>query len=171
MEEQGTLNSQVAGSMPVMSTKRCEKMNTVSAGDIGEAMAIADFTKAGFGISKPLSNNLRYDLIVDINNILYRVQVKTTSVIKDEKMMFSTKTTNYVKGKYSSNAYSSNEVDMFYLYHLENDWRGLYIVEKGEKIPVEMGMRLTPPKNGQTKGIKMAVDFEFSNQIEKFKDI
>ena len=157
--------------MPVMSTTGWGKMNTVSIGDIGEAMAIADFTKAGFGVSKPLSDNLRYDLIVDINNILYRVQVKTTSVIKDEKMVFSTKTTNYVKGKYSSNAYSSDEVDMFYLYYLENDWRGLYIIEKGETTPVEMGMRLTPPKNGQTKGIKMAVDFEFSNQIKKLKEI
>ena len=57
-------------------------------------MAIADFTKTGFGVSKPLSNNLRYDLIIDINGILYRVQVKTTTVIKDEKMIFSTKTTN-----------------------------------------------------------------------------
>ena len=171
MGEQGTLNSQVAGSMPVMSTTGWGKMNTVSVGDIGEAMAIADFTKAGFGVSKPLSDNLRYDLIIDINNILYRVQVKTTSVIKDEKMVFSTKTTNYVKGKYSSNAYSSDEVDIFYLYHLENDWRGLYIIEKGETIPTEMGMRFTPPKNGQTKGIKMAVDFEFSNQIKKLKEI
>lgn len=86
-------------------------------------------------------------------------------------MIFSTKTTNYVKGKYSSNVYTSDEVDMFYLYHLENDWRGLYIVGKGETIPVEMKMRLTPPKNGQTKGIKMAVDFEFSNQIKKLKNI
>ena len=146
-------------------------MNTVSVGDIGEAMAIADFIKAGFGVSKPLSDNLRYDLIVDINNTLYRVQVKTTSVIKDEKMIFSTKTTNYVKGKYSSNAYSSDEVDMFYLYHLENDWRGLYITEKDKTIPTEMGMRFTPPKNGQIKGIKMAVDFEFSNQIKKLINI
>ena len=48
-------------------------MNTVSIGDIGEAMAIADFTKAGFGVSKPLSNNLRYDLIVDFNGNLYKV--------------------------------------------------------------------------------------------------
>lgn len=48
-------------------------MNTVSIGDIGEAMAIADFTKTGFGVSKPLSNNLQYDLIIDINGILYRV--------------------------------------------------------------------------------------------------
>lgn len=40
-------------------------MNTVNIGDIGEAMAIADFTKAGFIVSAPLSNNARYDLIID----------------------------------------------------------------------------------------------------------
>ena len=85
-------------------------------------------------------------------------------------MTFSTKTTNYVKGKHSSNAYTSDEVDMFYLYHNVNDWRGLYIVEKGETIPTEMGMRFLPPKNSQTKGVKMAVDFEFFNQVEKLRN-
>ena len=43
-------------------------MNTILIGDIGEAMAIADFTKKSAIISKPLSNNARYDFIADINN-------------------------------------------------------------------------------------------------------
>lgn len=145
-------------------------MNTVLIGDIGEAMAIADFTKAGIGVSKPLSNNLRYDLIIDVNGRLYKVQVKTSSVIKEDKMVFSTKTTNYTKGAYTSNAYTSDEVDIFYLYHQLNDWRGLYLVKNGQAIPVSMNMRLLPAKNGQVKGIRMASDFEFSKQIQILKD-
>lgn len=74
-------------------------MNTVSVGDLGEVMAITKFTQADCIVSKPFSNNARYDLIVEINNKLYRVQVKTTTSIKDAAaMVFSTKTTNYVKG-------------------------------------------------------------------------
>ena len=118
-------------------------MNTVSIGDIGEAMAIADFTKAGFVVSAPLSNNARYDLIIDNGEKIYRVQVKTTESVKDEKMIFATKTTNYSKGNWKSTRYSINEVDIFYLYCLEK-----------------------PPKSGQKVGIKMQEDFCFEKQIK-----
>jgi hypothetical protein len=40
-------------------------MNTNQIGDIGEAIAIAEFTKAGAIVSKPLSDNARYDLIIE----------------------------------------------------------------------------------------------------------
>jgi Holliday junction resolvase-like predicted endonuclease len=66
-------------------------MNTVSIGDIGESLAIAKFTKEGLTVSKPLSNNAKYDLIVEFNNKLYKVQVKTTNSIKEGKMTFATK--------------------------------------------------------------------------------
>ena len=81
-------------------------LNTVSIGDIGEAQAIALFTKNQIPVSKPLTNNVRYDLIIEKNNKLYRVQVKSTANIKDGKMEFATKTTNYTKGTWSSNHYS-----------------------------------------------------------------
>lgn len=140
-------------------------MNTVSIGDIGEAMAIADFTKAGFVVSAPLSNNARYDLIVDNGQKIYRVQVKTTESIKDDKMVFSTKTTNYSKGTWKATRYSINEVDIFYLYCVENNWSGLYL--PNDEILTQLSIRLTLPKNGQKIGIKMEDDFEFSNQIKK----
>lgn len=60
-------------------------MNTKQQGDVGVAMAIAYYTKAGYGVSTPLTDNLRYDLIVDngtyLRTCLQRVQVKTTFYI------------------------------------------------------------------------------------------
>jgi PD-(D/E)XK nuclease superfamily protein len=53
-------------------------MNTKQQGDVGVAMAIAYYTKTGYGVSTPLTDNLRYDLIVDDGTSLQRVQVKTT---------------------------------------------------------------------------------------------
>lgn len=137
-------------------------------GDIGEAIAIADFTKAGAIVSKPLSNNARYDIIIDINGKLFRVQVKTTSSVKEDKMVFATKTTNYVKGEHKSVHYTKEEVDMFYFYCAENDWRGLYLITD-EVIPTEMRIRLVPPKNGQIKGVKMAEDYEFLHQFKNIQ--
>ena len=142
-------------------------MNTVLIGDIGEAMAIADFTKMGAVISKPLSNNARYDFIADINNQIYRVQVKATTSIKEDKMVFSTKTTNYVQGQHKSTPYTKEEIDMFYLYCFENDWRGLFVLNE-EVSPVELKIRLTPAKNGRIKGIRMAEDFEFKKQFNNY---
>ena len=138
-------------------------LNTVSIGDMGEAQAIALFTKNQIPVSKPLTNNVRYDLIIEKNNKLYRVQVKSTANIKDGKMEFATKTTNYTKGSWSSNHYSKNEVDIFFLYCLENDWCGLFIPE--EEIPTSLYIRTIPPKNNQKVGIRLMEDYSFDKQL------
>lgn len=139
-------------------------LNTVTIGDIGEAQAIALFTKKQIPVSKPLTNNVRYDLIIEKDNKLYRVQVKSTANIKDGKMEFATKTTNYTKGTWSSNHYSKNEVDIFFLYCLENDWCGLFIPDN-EDIPTTLFIRTMPPKNNQKVGIRLMEDYSFDKQF------
>ena len=140
-------------------------MNTVGIGDVGEAIAVVEFTQQGFMVSKPLSNNARYDLIVDKDNKLYRVQVKTTQSIKDGKMIFSTKTMNYTQGAIKSTRYEKEEVDLFFLYCVENGWKGLFNVQEVEQIPTELKIRIAPTKNGQRIGIRFAEDYEFYKQL------
>lgn len=48
-------------------------------GNIGEAAAILHFTKIGAKVSKPLFENTPYDLVVDVECELKRVQIKSTS--------------------------------------------------------------------------------------------
>jgi len=48
-------------------------------GNVGEAAAILYFVQAGYKISKPLFENIPYDLIVDKDGVLCRVQVKSSS--------------------------------------------------------------------------------------------
>lgn len=50
-------------------------------GNIGEAAAILHFTKIGARVSKPLFENTSYDLIIDHDSTLRRVQVKSTSYL------------------------------------------------------------------------------------------
>lgn len=47
-------------------------------GNSGMGLAIAYFTTNGYIVSIPLNDTQDYDLIVDKNNILKRVQVKST---------------------------------------------------------------------------------------------
>ena len=138
-------------------------LNTVSLGDLGESYAIMKFTQTQAIVSKPLTNNARYDLIIEKNSKLYRVQVKTTNAIKDGKMEFATKTTNYSKGSWKSKAYTHDEVDLFFLYCAENNWCGLYIPTEQE-IPQTLTIRLDPPKNNQKIGIRLANDYNFETQ-------
>lgn len=48
-------------------------------GDIGEARAIYEYTRLGYGVSRTIFDSMKYDLIIDVDGQLYRVQVKTTS--------------------------------------------------------------------------------------------
>lgn len=54
-------------------------MNTKQQGDIGVAKAIYIYTALGYTVSIPNTDNSKYDLVVDKNGKLNRVQVKTTS--------------------------------------------------------------------------------------------
>lgn len=54
--------------------------NTKIQGSIGLGQAIAYFTKMGYIVSLPLNDSQDYDLIVEINKKLYKVQVKTTTI-------------------------------------------------------------------------------------------
>lgn len=53
-------------------------INTRQQGDIGLAVAIAEFSKLNYTISIPLTDNSPYDLIVEKEGTLQKVQVKTS---------------------------------------------------------------------------------------------
>lgn len=56
-----------------------EVKNTKHQGNIGVAAAIKYFVISGYTVSIPINDSQDYDLIVDKEGTLYRVQVKTTS--------------------------------------------------------------------------------------------
>jgi hypothetical protein len=48
-------------------------------GDAGMGIAIGWFASNGYCVSIPLTDSQDYDLVVEINNVLKKVQVKTTT--------------------------------------------------------------------------------------------
>lgn len=50
-------------------------------GDLGVAAAIAHYMNQGYVVCFPLTDTARYDLVVDKNGKLYRVEVKTTLAV------------------------------------------------------------------------------------------
>lgn len=52
--------------------------NSKKQGDLGLGCAIAHFTQLGYTVSLPITDSQDYDLIIDNNDKICRVQVKTT---------------------------------------------------------------------------------------------
>ena len=61
-----------------MSIFETSNNNPKKQGDIGEAMAIYQLTKAGYTVSIPICDSAKYDLIVELGGVMLRVQVKTS---------------------------------------------------------------------------------------------
>lgn len=53
-------------------------MNSKKQGDVGLGAAIGYFATCGYTVSIPLTDSQEYDLVVDIDGKLCKVQVKTT---------------------------------------------------------------------------------------------
>ena len=51
--------------------------DTKSVGDLSEMLLAGKLALAGYGVAFPLGENQRYDLIIEKNEVLSRVQVKT----------------------------------------------------------------------------------------------
>lgn len=59
--------------------------NTKKQGDIGEARAVYEYTRLGWVVCTPLCDSAKYDLIIERDGEIKRVQVKTSSYSRDGK--------------------------------------------------------------------------------------
>ena len=56
--------------------------NTIEKGYLGQNLVEREFIKNGFNLFKPLLENGKVDLIVEKNNVYYRIQIKTDKEYK-----------------------------------------------------------------------------------------
>jgi hypothetical protein len=59
-----------------------KRSNPRKQGDIGVGVAIGWFITNDYSVSIPISESQRYDLVVEKDGILYRVQIKTCTRLK-----------------------------------------------------------------------------------------
>lgn len=132
-------------------------------GEITEQEVALEFLKLGILISKPLVQSSRYDFIADINNHLYKIQVKTCTEREDGNYFNFATSTSHTNTQGTLNiSYSANDVDFF-----ATIYNGQCYL-----IPFELcgkraqRLRLKPTLNGQTKGILFAKDFKLEDIIK-----
>lgn len=136
-------------------------MNSKQLGNLTELQCITRFYELGFSVSVPYGDSEKYDMILDVNGKLYRLQCKHANLHfteANELDYITIKTTwqsGYTKNsKYKQNQYSSKDCDYF-VTHYEG---------KNYLIPVNecsnsKTLRVLPPKNGQTSNINFLKNF------------
>jgi PD-(D/E)XK endonuclease len=104
--------------------KNCK--NTKKQGDVGLGDAISFFVAKGLTVSVPLTDSQDYDLIVDIDGELQRVQVKTTTYKRHDIFNVSLS----LKGGNSKKNFihkKGHELDYDFLYVLTQDGTRYFI--------------------------------------------
>lgn len=91
-------------------------------GDMAVAQAVATFTRLGDDVALPLTESAAYDIVVDRDNILYRVQVRYSSTESVELRRINSNSKGYVIKKTKKDAYD-------WLYILYPDKRE-YLIKK-----------------------------------------
>ncbi|MEO6835636.1 MAG: group I intron-associated PD-(D/E)XK endonuclease [Candidatus Tumulicola sp.] len=119
--------------------ERLPKRDTKSIGDRSEMEAMVALARAGYIVSAPFGENSRYDLIIDKDGILSRVQVKT----------------GRLRNGVSCRSYAG-EIEYFAVYCPGGD--SVYLIPISE-IAIGGTLRVDPTRNGQEKRIRWASEY------------
>ena len=134
-------------------------MKTSLLGDIGRAKVIAEAMMRGMMVSVPFSEDCRYDLIVDRNGSLERVQVKTTTSDGETVVVKCRSTSSWSSKTRSTHRYTSEDIEWLVTYDITTD--ACYFVPATELGGgrTQLRLRLAPTRNGQRQGIRWASDY------------
>lgn len=139
------------------------KDSTLIAGDVNELNCILAFEKRGYYTSIPFSGSCRYDVVVDINGQLLRIQCKSSHYYQNDDSCIEFNATRSTTNTHSTKKYiySKNEIDYFYTHFDGYDF--LIPVEETSTAKI---LRLKPPKNNQLEQINIAADYLLDNVID-----
>ena len=139
-------------------------MTTKQIGNITELETMLAFIKLGYNVLTPYGDCERYDFVIDVKNKFIRIQSKTSHSIDDGAAFeFSCRSCNRKDGKIAHHKYTKNEIDYF----ITSFNNKIYIVPVDE-CGCEKRLRLLPPKNGQTKNVCWAKDYELEEVVKSW---
>lgn len=142
-------------------------MNTKQLGNLTELQCMAYLYGLGYSISIPFGNADKYDLILDVNDKLYKIQIKHSSEYTDnqgeiEYIKFNCTWQSHNSQGYSKSKYQENEIDFFATFYHGK----CYLIPRKE-CSNEKILRIKPPRNGQRKGVNFLEDYVAEEVISK----
>lgn len=141
-----------------------KNMDSKQIGNITELETMLAFLKSGFNVLTPYGDCERYDFVVDANGKFFRIQSKTShSNDGGSSFMFSGRSCHRKDGKIVHHTYTNDEIDYFV-----TSFNGKCYLVPVEECGVDKRLRILPPKNGQTRGITLAKDYELEEVVKKW---
>ncbi len=140
-------------------------LDTRIKGEITEMKCQLFCLEQGYTISKPLVDNARYDLVLDYNNHLYRIQIKTSRWMSEEHegIVFNCKSQHSISSGNKTMKYSPDEIDFFM-----TEFDDKFYLVPCDKVRAEMRLRFKPTKNNQDHKAFFAKDYLFEEVIKQY---
>ena len=130
-------------------------MNPKLIGEKSEGMVLAKFLELDWIVLMPFGDSQRYDFVIDRGNGFERIQVKTFR-FKQDYIEFNPSSSQAHRGK-KRQGYK-NQIDFFACFCPEN--KKIYLIKVDDCGEAGVKLRITPPKNNQSKFIRYAKDYE-----------
>ena len=138
------------------------KINSKTVGEMSEAVCMTELLKKNIPVSLPWGDNQPYDMIMDYNGKLYKLQCKTArTVIENETFLIPTCSIH--SNMYNTYKSSYEGLIDFFISFYQNE---IYLIPIEKATKSEFRMRLAPCKNNQTKGINFASDYKLEKQLD-----
>ncbi|WP_435316899.1 group I intron-associated PD-(D/E)XK endonuclease [Haloarchaeobius sp. TZWSO28] len=134
--------------------------NTKDRGDETEAKIISELVSQGYSVSLPFGDNDKYDLILDDNGQLYRIQCKTAWQNKPDTIRFNTHSQTTRNGRYHEETYHQT-VDAFLVRYPELET--LYWINVDDATSQKMELRFEAKIDHPS--INWASEYEFTGSL------
>lgn len=125
---------------------------------------IHELVVRGYGISIPFGDNEKYDLIVDDDGTLYRIQCKTAWRTKVGTIRFNTRSQTTRDGEYYQSTYYG-EIDAFVVWYPGD--QQLFWINISDAPASQMDLRYEADIDHPS--INWAEEFEFGDDIPSVK--
>lgn len=140
-------------------------LNTKQIGTITEYQCATYLMNLGCIVSFPLGDFAPYDLIIDYNGILKKIQVKKSTRTNNGSISIECTTSQFKNDGVHTRMYTSDEIDYFATIYNNR----CYLIEC-EVCNTSKQLRLEIPKNLQTKNIYWAVEYEAEYKLKQLID-
>jgi len=143
-------------------------VNTKTVGEITEAVAMAEFVKAGFPVLLPFGENQRYDMVIEADGRFLRVQCKTARLIRNASgaagsNVLAFNATSH-DGHRARQSYR-DQADVFAVYSPHT--KQVYVLGVNEVGETTVWLRLTPAKNNQSVGVRYAEEHTLATWVAR----
>jgi len=136
-------------------SNRCERFASLEEpqkrGQAAEAIVKSELVSRGISVLTPDYDNEPYDIVVEVDDSFYRIQIKTAfEATTNGAVRFRTRSTRTKSSGYEREGYGGS-IDLFAVYAPTYD--ETYLIPIEETAKTQMTIRYERPKNGNVKNI------------------